>query len=170
MTIDNSLDTRSATISAESGTAAVPEPPSLADLQDRAAINDLISRLGVYLDEHRFDELRSLFVEDASVHTQGGLATGRDAVVAQATRNHGEYEHLQHTIANVLIDLAGDRAEARANMVAGLVREGLRPEVVFGGVYTFGLLRTAGGWRFARLAARQVWRNEEPAAPRPAAS
>jgi hypothetical protein len=182
MTDDESRDTLSTSASTPAAStptsASTPrtaatvsaEPLSLAALRDRAEIGDLISRLGSCLDEHRFDDLRSLFVEDASASTQGGVATGRDAVVAQATRNHGEFEKLQHTIANVLIDLDGDRAEVRANMIAALVRTGLRPDLAFGGVYTFGLVRTAAGWRFARLAVRQVWRAEEATALQPAAS
>lgn len=174
----NALSTSASTPAASTSTASTPrtaatvsaEPLSLAALRDRAEIEDLISRLGSCLDEHRFDDLRSLFVEDASASTQGGVATGREAVVAQATRNHGEFEKLQHTIANVLIDLDGDRAEVRANMIAALVRTGLRPDLAFGGVYTFGLVRTAAGWRFARLAVRQVWRAEEATALQPAAS
>jgi hypothetical protein len=148
------------------------EPPSLAALQDRAEISDLISRLGVCLDEHRADEMRALFIESASVRTRTGVATGRDAVVGHAMRNHGGFERLQHTTANLLIQLDGDRAGVRANMIVGAVRTGLRPHFLFGAVYNYELVRTDEGWRFAGLSMRQVWRDDkaDEEAPQPAAS
>ncbi|HEY3873602.1 MAG TPA: nuclear transport factor 2 family protein [Actinocrinis sp.] len=138
---------------------------SLADLLDRAEINDLISRMNACLDEHRFDELSSLYVEDATIDTPGGgLITGRDGVVAEATRSHGVFERLQHTTTNVLIDLDGDRAEARANMIAGMARNGLQPDAILGGVNTYKVVRTPEGWRFASVVVRPIWRDDRKAA------
>lgn len=145
------------------------ESLSLAALQDRAEISDLISRLCVCLDEHRADEMRSLFVENASVRTQTGNATGPDAVVGHAMRNHARFERLQHITTNLLIQLDGDRAGVRANMIVGAVSTGVRPEFLSGSVYNYELTRTDEGWRFAGLSMRPVWRDEK-AAPQPAAS
>ncbi len=82
-------------------------------LIDRLEIADLVSRLGVVLDEGRFTEMPELFVENATARTPGGVAQGRDAVVAQAERNHGPDLNVQHVITNVLVDLDGDRAHVR---------------------------------------------------------
>ena len=73
-------------------------------LDDRFAITDLVYALGAALDEHRFDDLRDLFIENATVSTPGGAAQGRDAVIAQATRNHLKYARLQHSMTNVLVE------------------------------------------------------------------
>src|SRR5690349_12457043 len=70
-------------------------------LDDRVAISDLIYALGAALDEHRFDDLRDLFIENAAVSTPGGTTQGRDAVVDQATRNHQKYARLQHFMTNL---------------------------------------------------------------------
>jgi len=138
-------------------------------LVDRSEIADLVNRLGRVLDEGRFDEMRSLLVEDATARTPGGTAEGRDAMVAQASRNHRPEQAIQHLITNLLIDLDGDRASARANLVVhfgpadggGSDSQGgsPAPPVAFtlGEVYRFELVRTPDGWRFARVETTPVW-------------
>jgi hypothetical protein len=146
---------------------------TLQQLADHYEISDLVSRLGLVLDEGRFDEMRSLLVEDATARTPGGTAEGRDAMIAQASRNHRPDQPIQHLITNLLVDLDGDRADARANLVvhfgppdgatAGPVAPGpgapLAPPVEFtlGEVYRFELVRTPEGWRFSRIETSPVW-------------
>lgn len=132
--------------------------PRTAELQDRIEITELVYRLGACLDEHRFGDLRSLLSEDATATTPGGTAHGRDAAIAQATRNHVQYDRLHHLITNVLVDLDGDRAAVRANLVAMFIREAGRPELALGAVYRFQAQRTFQGWRLAGLEVDPVWR------------
>ena len=120
---------------------------TLQQLVDRSEIADLVNRLGLVLDEGRFDEMRSLLVEDATARTPGGTAEGRDAMIAQAGRNHRPEQPIQHVITNLLVDLDGDRAAVRANLV----------EFTLGEVYHFGLVRTPEGWRFSRIETSPVW-------------
>jgi hypothetical protein len=147
-------------------------------LADRSEIADLVNRLGAVLDEGRFDEMRSLLVEEATARTPGGTAEGRDAMVAQASRNHRPEQAIQHLITNLLVDLDGDRASARANLVvhfgpAGGGGSGSLPEspaspaspappvppveFTLGEVYRFELVRTPEGWRFTRVETTPVW-------------
>src|SRR4030081_1639649 len=90
---------------------------TLDQLVDRNEITDLVHRLGVVLDEGQSDDLRSLLAEDATVRTPGGTAEGREAVIAQASRNHPPEQPIQHVITNILVDLDNGRARARANLV-----------------------------------------------------
>lgn len=129
-------------------------------LLDRLEIDDLVSRLGACLDEHRFADLADLLTEDATVATPGGESSGRAGVVAQATRNHEASAHVQHLITNVLVDLDGDQAEARANLVVTFAGEDGRPTSSLGEVYRFGVRRTPGGWRLARIEVRPRWRTD----------
>jgi hypothetical protein len=57
-------------------------------LVDHNEITNLVYRLGAYLDDRRFDEMRSLFVKEATVRTPGGTGEGRKALIAQAKRTH----------------------------------------------------------------------------------
>ncbi len=130
----------------------------LESLTDRLELQELVSRLAAALDEHRFDDLGALFLEDATVRTPGGEARGPAALVAQAARNHENYDRLQHLVAGVVVDLDGDRAAVRANLVGvfGRSPENL-PARVLGGLYRLEAVRTEDGWRFASLEVRPVW-------------
>jgi hypothetical protein len=126
----------------------------LHDLTDRDEIADLVSRLGLWLDEGRFDEASAVLTDDVTVDTPGGQAEGIERVIAQARRNH-QFEGLQHLISNVLIDLDGDRADVRANLVATFVGEAKLEQ--HGERYRFEAVRTADGWRLSRVQVRPVW-------------
>jgi 3-phenylpropionate/cinnamic acid dioxygenase small subunit len=123
------------------------------ELIDRQAITDLISGLGLWLDEKRFDEARSILTEDVVAETAGGSSRGVEAVAAQARRNH--QVPTQHVITNVLVDLDGDRASAGANLVVTFVRpDSLR---TLGERYAFDAVRTPEGWRLSRVRITPVW-------------
>jgi SnoaL-like domain len=149
----------------------------LVTLADREEITDVVSRLGACLDDGRFDDLRSLLVEDATARTPGGEARGRDAVVAQASRNHRPDQPIQHVITNPLIELDGDRATVRANLVVHFAQPleeglpGLAPPLQFtlGEVYRIAVVRTPDGWRLARIETTPVWASGTlPSGPRSA--
>jgi 3-phenylpropionate/cinnamic acid dioxygenase small subunit len=139
---------------------------SLEELIDRQDITDLVSDLGRRLDERDFEGLRDLFTEDAAVTTPGGTATGYDALVEQARRRHSSDQGIQHVIANVLIDVDGDDARVRANLLVSFARTGPDDAQPFllGEVYRFELRRTADGWRFTRLGSTPVWTLNRPSA------
>ncbi len=46
-------------------------------LADRSAITDLVNRPGAWLDERRFDEARSIFIENAAAGIPGGSVSAR---------------------------------------------------------------------------------------------
>lgn len=130
----------------------------LQDLTDRQAITDLVSRLGLWLDEKRFYDTEALFTEDVTVATPGGRAHGVGLVAEQARRNH-DYERIQHVITNVLIDLDGDRAQVRANLIATLVPSAAEPaaHATLGERYRFDAVRTPQGWRLSRVEVDPIW-------------
>jgi 3-phenylpropionate/cinnamic acid dioxygenase small subunit len=129
------------------------------ELMDRVEIEDLVRRLGACLDERRFDDLQAVLADDVTARTPGGLAEGRDAVIAQARRNHPAEDRIQHVISDVLIDLDGDRAAVRANLIATFVRRDTasRPHMTLGEIYRFGARRTPDGWRLASVETQPVW-------------
>jgi hypothetical protein len=134
-------------------------PTPVIELLDRSAIEALVHHVGACLDEARFDDLRPILTADASASTPGGVADGVDAVVVQAARNHSPDEHIQHAITDVVIDLDGDEAAVRANLVVTFgSADGGAVIRRMGGVYRFGARRTVEGWRLTRIATVPVWR------------
>jgi len=128
------------------------------ELLDRTEITDLISRLGLWLDEKRFDDARSILTEDATADTPGGSVQGVDLLAEQARRNH-DVDRTQHVITNVLIDLDGDRATVRANLIVTFIPRAEAPGSHFemGERYHFQAVRTPQGWRLSRVQASPLW-------------
>jgi SnoaL-like domain len=77
-------------------------------LADRAELTELIFRVGLCLDEHRFEDLAGLFVEDGAVITPNGAARGHAALVEHATASNAQFDRMQHVTTNVLIDFEDD--------------------------------------------------------------
>jgi 3-phenylpropionate/cinnamic acid dioxygenase small subunit len=138
----------------------------MAATDDRQDIEELVQRLAACLDDGRFDDMRSLFTADATARTPGGTAEGRDALVAQAARNHTPDKATQHLIGGVLITLAEHTATVRANaLVTFADRVDGRPELVMGEVYRFTARRTDEGWRLTSVETAPTWRTQASAAP-----
>jgi hypothetical protein len=128
---------------------------------DRLALSDLAARLGLWLDEQRFDETADLFVPDTTVQTPGGAAHGVQALAEQARRNHAGFR-TQHVITDVLADVDGDRAHLRANLTVTFAKPGADgalpvPVRTLGERYDLDAVRTGHGWRLSRVEVRPVW-------------
>ena len=124
---------------------------TLQQLDDRQAVTDLVSRLGLWLDgETTLDQARAILAEDVSVSTPGGTAQGIDKVVAQARRNHDV--PTQHVITNVLVDLDGDRATAGANLIVTF------PDSIQGERYAFEARRDDETWHLTKIAVDLIWK------------
>jgi uncharacterized protein (TIGR02246 family) len=132
---------------------------------DRRDIEDLVQRLAACLDDGRFDDMRSLFTADATARTPGGTAEGRDALVAQAARNHTPDKATQHLISGVLVELAEHTATARANALVTFADRDGRPQLTMGEVYRFSARRTDEGWRLTSVQTTPTWRTQGSTAP-----
>jgi 3-phenylpropionate/cinnamic acid dioxygenase small subunit len=132
---------------------------------DRRDIEDLVQRLAACLDDGRFDDMRSLFTADATARTPGGTAEGRDALVAQAARNHAPDKATQHLIAGVLVELAELTATARANALVTFADRDGWPQLTMGEVYRFSARRTDEGWRLTSVQTTPTWRTQGSTAP-----
>lgn len=141
------------------------EASQMQALLDRNDITDLVSRLGLWLDEGRLDGSRSILTEDVTARTPGGEARGIERVAEQAQSNHARYEVTHHVFSNVLIVQEGDRATVRANALITLVTHADEPgpHEARGARYHLEAARTAHGWRFSQVEATNVWRYEPQA-------
>jgi len=131
---------------------------ALRELLDRAELDELVTKLGRWLDGGGHRPPRDLLADDVTVSTPGGQAAGIEAVAAQAARNHGDHV-TQHAITDRLVELDGDRAVVTANLTvrfAPLVEGG--ESSTLGERYRFEVARRDGGWRLARIEVVPVWR------------
>jgi uncharacterized protein (TIGR02246 family) len=127
-------------------------------LEDRDAIRALLAEYRRALDEKDFEAYADLFGDDGEFVTDGGTWRGREEILTMLadfqaagalSMAAGDDRHL---VANVEIEVDGDRARARSTWVY-VTREGEGPNLAMVGHYDDDLRRTATGWRFARRAA-----------------
>jgi hypothetical protein len=137
-------------------------------LTDRLELDRLVSELGRCLDERDFDGLRQLFTADMTVAT-ATTAIGLDAVVDQARRRHSRDQSIQHIITNLILDIEGDCARGRANLLVAFAHDGPADPapLLVGEVYRFTFRRTPPGWRFSSLASTVSWSANPGQAARP---
>jgi hypothetical protein len=127
---------------------------SHAEIGDRLAIQDLIARYAVLIDNRDFEGLDALFTDDAvidfstfngPVGTLGEIKTFLGASLPFFTRS-------QHMMGLPLIDLAGDTAHARtscSNPMISVKPDGRTSVWLIGLWYDDDLVRTDAGWRFS---------------------
>lgn len=120
-------------------------------LVDRLEIEALLIRYGTALDTRDSALLASCFSEDAVLNYDAAPPATRDAFVERA-KGLKRLAVTQHVVANITVDLDGDRANATSYAHAQHVRgesEG-REAYLMGGTYTDALARTPDGWRITR--------------------
>jgi hypothetical protein len=148
-------------------------------LLDRAEISDLVDRFSRDLDDYTLEErrfdvawVRSYFTEDASVEYPVGSATGAERIAALIDgRGMAPFQRTQHVTTNYVIDLDGDRASVRFNLIATHVHaedvrqrlgEPLGAHFTVGDYYEGETVRTDAGWRFSRQALHVTWTEGRP--------
>lgn len=139
------------------------------ELVDRAAITDIVTRMGWCLDRRDWDGLKALFTEQVYTdYTDLWGGEPQEATVDEllATDRQGSWrrtmdglEATQHLITSVLVDIDGDNASATANVIGvhRLVNPHGSPLWTVGGTYDFQLVRTAEGWRIRAITQRITW-------------
>lgn len=133
------------------------------EMIDRWEVTDLVSGLGRLLDERRLDALGEVAATDIQAIFPFGSADDLEGLRALAARNLGVFEKSQHVITDVLVELDGDRAGVRANVIAVHVPSVGQPATHFtvGGTYRFEARRAAEGWRLTRMELDRVWTSGE---------
>lgn len=127
--------------------------------EDRRAVEELVTRLYVLLDEQRYDELDTIYSNDAVLRLPAAEIKGLEEIRAVARRRGETYARMQHISTDVLVELDGDRASVRTNHLAFHLHE-VDPESArydAGVVHRFQAARTADGWRLTRTEGDVVW-------------
>jgi SnoaL-like domain len=119
--------------------------------EDKDAIRELLAEYCFRLDAGHFAEVAELFTEEGTWETAFGKATSR-AEIAELARSLRERAgparpRAVHLTTNIVIALAGDRAEVRSNWMV-MQNDPAGPKIGSGGAYFDEVVREAGRWRF----------------------
>ncbi|MFC1227806.1 nuclear transport factor 2 family protein [Streptomyces sp. Sce081] len=154
----------------------------LATVRDRLAVDEVVTEYAVAVDDGDWETYRGLFTSDgrADYRSAGGIEGDAKAVAAWLAESLRVFPVRQHLIVNRRVRFGvweqdtGDTARVRADYVnpmgaaaGGGDGSAAAPDVVRGGRYAFGMLRTDEGWRLNEVMVREMWRRlpVRPAAP-----
>jgi hypothetical protein len=143
------------------------EPMSHQEVSDRIAIDDLLTRYTIAVDNGDWDLYRTVFTPGAFIDytSAGGIKGGVDEIAAWLEKALAAFPVRQHLIANKLVAIDGDTATVRAyffNPMNISLPDGTSRSTPGGGYYNHRLVRTAGGWRSEELIEEEVWREGLP--------
>lgn len=126
----------------------------LSALEDRAELLALFDRYLRVPDDDRWerDWLATIFTDDVSLDFGFAAHEGLEGLDEFGRAAHARFERSHHVGANCFIELDGDRASVRANVIATHV-----PHLTIGGDYVIEAVRTANGWRYQRLKLNVIW-------------
>jgi hypothetical protein len=128
---------------------------------DRIEIAELFAHLSNLLDERRHDDAGDVYHPDAVVHSPRAELRGLDQVTAFLQRSWVDGILTQHVHGDVVVEVDGDRAKARANQLVYFYRDGEPPHRSSGLRVVCTAARTPGGWRFTEMAATLAWAREQ---------
>ncbi|SDM42421.1 nuclear transport factor 2 family protein [Streptomyces wuyuanensis] len=137
----------------------------LATVMDRLAIDEVVSRYAVAVDDADWPAYRALFTRDgrADYREAGGIEGPAAEVAGWLAETMRLFPVRQHLIVNRRVRLQdvdgnpADRADVRADYVNPMRLES-GDDFVSGGRYTFGLARGDDGWRLSSVTVHEKWR------------
>jgi len=140
-------------------------------LEDRLAIDDLLTRYAVAIDTKRFDVLDTVFTPDATIDytSAGGIRGAFPEVKQWLADTLAMFPMTQHLVCNRDVKLDGDTATARSHffnpmgLPAADGSDGLTLFFV-GGYYNDTLRRTGDGWRITQRIEETAWMQSAPTA------
>jgi SnoaL-like domain len=117
------------------------------------------------LDTKQFDELRAIFLPDATADLHGVACEGIDAIIARIETPLTLLDATQHLVGNHQVNVDGDDATHRCQLQGQHVKRGTPggDNFIIGGVYEDRLVRTADGWRIAHRTMSAMWTDGNPA-------
>jgi hypothetical protein len=133
-----------------------------------AEIRTLLDRYLLGLDEGVLDDAWawSLFTENACVEFPMSRHVGVDGMARYHRATLANFTATQHLGSTALVELAGDRATLRANLISTHVHLPANaaggPLFATGTLVTGEALRTAEGWRLHQLSFRLLWTTGTP--------
>jgi hypothetical protein len=162
-------------------------PDQLRGVVERAAVAELLDRFIVALDDHKFDDdawLRALVTDDVRFEFPLGAHDGVDGLAAFLKEPVSMFERTHHLNSKAVVDIEGDQATMKANMIAthvnppnhggngedpgllttfGTHMDGEPRRIILIGTHMDGEARRGSdGWRLQRLTFRLAWLMGDP--------
>jgi len=138
-------------------------------VSDRNEILDVVATYAQAVDEQDIDRIVDCFTADGRIDFEGGQITGvghdgirtafEDAFARPAFTPPAASTHL---MANTLVTLEGDTAQAETQAVAFLANGALGTVTTRGLRYSDRLRKDPGGWRIVHRVHRSLWQTEAP--------
>jgi len=128
---------------------------SLQEISDRLEIQDLVYEYSAIIDQKRFEDLRTVFTEDAYIDYSalGGPGGGLDVIIGFLNQVMVMFPNHQHLNANVQTTVEGDIATGRVmcfNPQEIAMPDGKTHIFMCGLWYVDEYRRTEAGWRISR--------------------
>jgi len=118
---------------------------------DRQDIAELLVRYATGIDRRDWPLFRTVFTTDCELdYGEIGRWRGMDAVTEFMQQAHAAAGHTMHRITNRVIELDGDRAQARCYVNGLIMAADNQTGVNANGFYDDEIVRTPEGWRIAR--------------------
>ncbi len=141
------------------------DQPALQRLLDEAEISRLLTRYATAVDSRDWELYRTVFTPDAWIDytsSPHGEAGTLDETVDWLSKNLTILPLTMHYITNIATQIDGDTAAVRAMFYNQLQIPGVDGSSFCGGYYNHSLVRTADGWRSARLVEDNEWFENNP--------
>ncbi|WP_406416362.1 nuclear transport factor 2 family protein [Streptomyces sp. NBC_00873] len=134
------------------------------DVKDRLDIIDVCTRMALYIDHHRWDELGTLFT-DVIDRDYTGIFGGepervtREHFITRASKRMPNFAATQHLVSGHIVTGSGDEANCTSQVQAAhyLPTTTGDPMWTCGGQYDLRLVRTDGTWLISSVTATQRW-------------
>jgi hypothetical protein len=126
------------------------------NIDTRLQLQDLIAAYSFGYDELQWDLFSSVWTEDATLESAGGLLNGRNEIInwARKRREQWQTEHVQtrhYQTNSLLTEVSHDLIEARTLLfIAHQHEDQPQPELAHTGVYVDTYRLTDDGWKIAR--------------------
>lgn len=135
---------------------------ALQQLLDERDIIAVVTRYCRALDTKDWEELRGVFLADATADlwgSTGGTLTGVDAIIDRVRRALEPLDITQHLVGNHEVVFGGNTATHRCYLQAMHVREMPEgsPNLMFAGRYVDQFERTEVGWRISHRTLHAMW-------------
>jgi hypothetical protein len=154
----------------------VPAADSLQAIAERTLIRELMDRYGIVHDSGTPEQYADLFTADGEIAVAPGapaIVKGRDALIAQARRDHERFGNeptanggttsiMRHLISNAEITLTGDDSATGTCYVTTVVKKGdVGPAILSISRYTDRYVKQNGEWRIQRREITLEFGNQE---------